>query len=362
MPSRARRVLIYVLNSGNLYGTERMALATVAGLTDYTERVVFAPPATTSGSVLDAARTAGHATAVFRTRRQFTRALVPWLLRYRHVDIIGTGVGQSYIGYALSLLLGVRLKQIQVAHGGTDAWHSYGLKRPLNRIPVVLVAVSEYVRDKLVEHGIRKDRVRVIENFIPEGPSGAPTRPPFDPSQPGSLPLDGRQVRVALVSRIDRIKRIDLVVDAVADGGLDDFVFDIYGTGEELGGLRARAAGHPQLHFHGFATDVPQRLSRADFLLHLCPEEPFGLVVLEAFLARVVVIVPDAGGTASIVEDGVTGLKFRADDVHDLRRVLLKASALEPSQLQRLVENAADSLRSRFSPAEGTRRYREALT
>ena len=140
---KSRRVLFYVLNSGNLYGTERMALATLAGFPDYAERVVLAPPATSSTAVLGAARAAGYSTAEYLTRKEFVRALLPWLMRYRQIDMIGTGVGQSYMSYVLSILFCVHLRQLQVAHGGTEAWHAYGRKRPLNRIPVRLIAVSE---------------------------------------------------------------------------------------------------------------------------------------------------------------------------------------------------------------------------
>jgi glycosyltransferase involved in cell wall biosynthesis len=73
------------------------------------------------------------------------------------------------------------------------------------------------------------------------------------------------------------------------------------------------------------------------------------------------VIVPDAGGAGSLVEDGVTGLRFRANDVDDLRRVLLKARRLSPEALQQMVDRASQVLRRRFSPAEGMKRYREAL-
>lgn len=360
--SRSRRVLIYVLNSGNLYGTERMALATLAGFADYDERVVFAPPATSSTSVLDAARAQGYGTAEFLTRTEFARALLPWLLRYWHVDMIGTGVGQSYIAYVLSIFLCVRMKQLQVAHGGTEAAHAYGRKRPLNRIPVQLIAVSDYVRDRLVEHGVRRDRISVIENFMLEGAGPVPTRPPFDPQQPGAQPLDRRRTRVAVVSRIDPIKRIELLLEAAARPGLEDFSFDIYGTGSELERLRARAADLPHVRFHGFESNIPARLAEADFLLHLCPEEPFGLVVLEGFRAGVVVIVPAAGGAGSIVDDELSGLKFRPDDVDDLRRVLRRARELGAEELDRFVASGRRVLERRFSPAVGQRRYREVLS
>jgi glycosyltransferase involved in cell wall biosynthesis len=193
--------------------------------------------------VLESAREAGYSAVPYCTRAEFVRALLPWLLRYRHVDMIGTGVAQSFISYALSMLLAVRLTQLHVAHGGADDWQSYGRLRRLNRIPVRLIAISEFVRDKLIEHGLRRDRVRVIENFILAEENGVPTRPPFDPSQPGALPVGVRHTRVAVVSRIDPIKRIDLLFEAVARPGLEDLVFDVYGTGAEFDTLRIDRRG-----------------------------------------------------------------------------------------------------------------------
>ena len=51
-----------------------------------------------------------------------------------------------------------------------------------------------------------------------------------------------------------------------------------------------------------------------DLLVHTCAEEPFGLVVLEAFAAGVPVLVPNAGGSASLVCDGDTGFHFAASE------------------------------------------------
>jgi hypothetical protein len=53
--------LLYLLHSGNLYGTERMALVTLEGLRDQLQPVLFAPP----GPVHAAAQAAGIATHVF---------------------------------------------------------------------------------------------------------------------------------------------------------------------------------------------------------------------------------------------------------------------------------------------------------
>jgi len=102
-------------------------------------------------------------------------------------------------------------------------------------------------------------------------------------------------------------------------------------------------------------------MAEADFLLHLCPEEPFGLVVLEAFRAGLVVVVPDAGGAGGLVEHGVNGLRFRAGDAADLCRVLLAARQLPAASMQRLADAGRAALEQRYCQREGVRGYRSAL-
>lgn len=356
----ARSALLYVLNSGNLYGTERMALATLPGFADYHRRVLFAPAPAGSASVTAAARAAGYTAVTFRTRGEFARSLLPWLLRYRRIDLIGTNVGQAYIAHALARLCLVRLRQVQVVHGGTEDAHAYGRRRLLNRLPVCIVAVSGFVQRKLEQHGIRPQAIRVIDNFLAdEETQRAPRRAPYDPSRPGARPVR-RPVRVAVVSRVDPIKRLDLLVEAVERHGLADFRFDVYGSGRDIETLRTRAAAIGHVQFHGFVPDVGQRLAESDVLLHLCPDEPFGLVILEAFVARLVVIAPDSGGAGDLVRDGVDGLRFAANDMDALAATLVRAQALAPAALQRLAD-AAEAGLVRYSQHEGQRRYREAL-
>lgn len=353
-------VLLYVLHSGNLYGTERMALATLEGMKDYHRRVVFAPAPGSVGSVGAAALAAGHESVTFAGRASLLRALVPWFLRHRSIDVIGTGVVHSLLCHLLGKAFGVRVRQLHVAHGGTP--DSFDRKHELNRLPVTLIAVSDFVRVQLIERGVRPGAITVIENFLSarqvrEGVQ----RPPYLETLAGARPVDRTRVRVAVVSRIDAIKKVDLLIQAVESHGLADFEFDIFGTGTDLDLLRTRSAALPNVRFHGFVADVEDRLTQSDLFLHLCPDEPFGLAVLEAFLARVVAIVPDAGGAGSLVDDGATGWKFRADNVDDLCRVLRLARDAGADGLQRLVDAAAGLLEGRFGQAEGVRRYRVAL-
>ena len=360
-PSDSRAVL-YLLHSGNLFGTERMALATLMGMDEYDKRVVLAPRAYGMGSVADAARAAGFESVTFAGRFGLVASLLPWFARYKQIDVIGTSVFHNVVCFGLAKLMFVRLRQLQVVHGGVHEAGAYGRKRLLNRIPVRLVAVSQFVRSKLLSHGARSDSISVIDNFFSDTQLQAyGARPRYVGSEAGTRPVDRGRVRVAIVSRLDPIKRIDVLVDTLHRHGLGEFEFDLYGTGTDFDALKARSAGLANLRLHGFVPDVNDRLPDADFLLHLCPEEPFGLAILEAFVTGLVAIVPDAGGAGSLVEDGATGLKFAANDVDDLVRVLQRARLLDDSALQRMADAGMRRVDESFSQQQGLRRYRQAL-
>lgn len=353
-------VLLYLLHCGNMYGTERMALATLEKLHDY-HRVVFAPPPSGQASVAEAARLAGYESTTFRGRWGLLLALLPWFMKYRSIDVIGTGVVHSAACYALSKIFVVSLRQLHIAHGGAPG--SFDQKRALNRIPVTIVAVSEFVKGQLIRFGVRADRIAVIDNFLSgEQSENGILRPRFDLPLPNGRLLDQARVHVAVVSRVDPMKRVDLLVQSIETHGLKEFEFDVYGVGAQFDQLKQRAADLANIRFHGYVSDVNVRLARSDILLQLCPDEPFGLAILEGFLARLVVVVPDTGGSSGLVEDGVSGMHFVANDASDLARVLHEVRIYGPEAIQKLAEAGHATLGTRFSPLVGARRYQEALT
>ncbi len=119
---------------------------------------------------------------------------------------------------------------------------------------------------------------------------------------------------VFMVSRLTKLKRADLLIEALAltDGaGIRAIVA---GDGEEREALEALAAARGvsgRVTFTG-------RLSDADLLDYLARcrvvcfppfEEDYGFVTAEAFASRKAVITcRDSGGPSELVEDGVTGL------------------------------------------------------
>ena len=166
-----------------------------------------------------------------------------------------------------------------------------------------------------------------------------------------------------MVSRVDSIKRVDLLLDALdAHPELESISFRILGSGRELEALRQRASlNHPNVTFVGFSQDVAGELRKSDLLLHLCPVEPFGLSIIEAMAAGTPVLVPDAGGAGSLVEEGVSGFKFEANDPDSLARHLGDLSRFPVKVLNAVVAGGLCALETRFSASARLEDYARLL-
>lgn len=362
MSSEFAPVLLYTLHCGNLYGTERMALATLEGMVGR-RRIVVAPPSDYFPSLLSECSLRQYDTKAFGSFVQLIMALLSVFLKHRQVDVISTSATHNLLCKWMARVLFVKVRQLNVVHGGGEDKYSYANKHKLNNERVLLVAVSDFVRRKLLDHRVKSDKIVVIHNFLSvEVLKTRPRRPSFDISDATARPLIRSKVRVTVVSRLDPVKRLDVLLSAIEMGGLDDFTFDVFGTGEMLNLYRARAVPlRGTVNFLGYDPDIPSRLPAADLFLHLCPDEPFGLVVLEAFAARVPVIVPDAGGAAELVVHGVTGMTFSANNAVSLISRLDEIADFDGERLDSIAQAGLASLQKRFAPHAGVVAYQDAL-
>ncbi|MEK8051125.1 glycosyltransferase [Ideonella sp. DXS22W] len=343
--------LYYALYSGELYGTERMALATVRGLAQRGFAPLLLAPA---GPVHAAARDAGVASQVVASPLAWPAALSALLAASRPAGpavFVATRLEHS-LAFALANAWWRRpVLHRMVVHGGggKNVYHRNRWLRPLD---LRFVANAPFVRDELVANGVPAARIDVAENFLADADVAAlPRRAGFT--------TDGVR-RVAVVSRLAAPKRLDLLFDALdAEPRLAALRFEVYGDGEERATLAQRAARHPNLRLHGFVPDAAARLPAHDLLLHTAPREPFGLVVVEAMACGVPVLVPDTGGPADIVAGGA-GLTYRAGDARDLAARLLDLAGAPAARLTAQAAAGLAAQQRRFSEAVGLARY-EAL-
>lgn len=328
-----------------------MALATIAGMNSIYNPLLLAPP----GPVHGEAQRLGMTSRVFASVREFVSIVQRVLAAHETVAYVATGVMHSLTLLMWNLLYRRRVAHLHIVHGGAEESVSYGRKRWLNQAHVIFVAVSAFVKERLLAHGVREDRVVVIENFLPNTPlAPTPRREPF--TQAGIK-------RILVVSRLDPIKRVDLLLDALDIApDLCSLSIRVLGSGWDAERLRERAArSHPNVTFVGFSDAAPRELAAADLLLHLCPVEPFGLAILEAMAAGTPVLAPDTGGAADLIDEGISGLHFRANDARDLAERLRGLCSLAPGTLNALVQGGEQALATRFSATERIADYQQLI-
>jgi glycosyltransferase involved in cell wall biosynthesis len=134
------------------------------------------------------------------------------------------------------------------------------------------------------------------------------------------LPFSGNYPVVGWVGRLTPYKQPDLFIRSIPRilEQVPQARFVIVGRAQPseqdyeqgLHSLATTLGVQEHLYFLGLRTDVAELMSEMDVFCLTSQREPLGRVVLEAQLAGCAVIVPDVGGAAELVIEGVNGLKF----------------------------------------------------
>lgn len=171
----------------------------------------------------------------------------------------------------------------------------------------------------------------------------------------------GDNIRVGTCANLRTLKRIDLLIEAVARANDRRLRCYIVGEGPALAALEARAAAlgvADRVLFTGKKENIGDYLQLFDiFVLPSGPEESFGNAAVEAMgMGLPTIVFADGGGLVEHIEDGVTGRLVR--DVAELAGALdhLAGSAADRS---RLGEAAKAAMRERYNPARMAERYLE---
>lgn len=108
-----------------------------------------------------------------------------------------------------------------------------------------------------------------------------------------------------------------------------------------------------QCYFTGFMseTDLNQLQTIADCAVFPSLYEPFGIVALESFAARVPVVVSDTCGFPEVVHHTRTGITTRTQDADSLAWGILEVLK-NPGYAQWLIDNAYEDLGQRFDWAQ----------
>jgi len=183
-----------------------------------------------------------------------------------------------------------------------------------------IIGVSRAVVDAFIKDDMSSGKVNVIHNGIDVDYLKSIEAVNIKEK----IGLSKSEFLLAVVGSLIHRKGIDLVISAVAglrNKGIPVSLI-VLGDGPERSALEQQTADlHLQRHiFFWGECQCPQALllGDVDVLVSAAREEAFGLVLLEAGLAKLPVIAPNIGGIPEVVVNGYTGLLFDSEDVNSL--------------------------------------------
>lgn len=185
--------------------------------------------------------------------------------------------------------------------------HGVGKEKFFKYAPGKLIAVSKFVKDRLVAAGVPGDKVVVIYNgFIDLN-----VVPIAEFHNEETISKDKR-VEVVSVAMMTKFKGHRRVIDTfnVALQEHDNMRLTLIGDGVERQSLTEyveQLGLTNKIVFLGARSDVPIQLSQADILIHAPDSETFGMVVLEAMASGLAVLTSRVGGIPELVTDMESG-------------------------------------------------------
>lgn len=258
-----------------------------------------------------------------------SRAVIRWMTR-RERPVLGWGLGSPVpMGLLGGFRLGVRSRFLSNFSG--------------------LIAYSSLGAEQYRALGFPSDRVFVAPNAVAHASYDLPDRPP----------IAGRDPRILFVGRLQRRKRVDLLLKACAELGSNPHLW-IVGDGPARRELEQQASSvYPKASFQGAlqGSALREAFEKAD--IFVLPGTG-GLAVQEAMAHGLPVIVAQGDGTqADLVADG-NGWLVPPDDQSSLVEALQEAFS-DLSRLRQLGEKSHQLVRERFNIDVMTRVFVTAL-
>ncbi len=204
-------------------------------------------------------------------------------------------------------------------------------------------------RDYLVKLGMPFEQIDIKRAVVDVGR--------FSLTHQKAIRNEGRPLLLLYVGRLAPEKNLHFLFRAfarsVGHAAGRDMRLVLAGTGPSEASLRAEAATLKIDHLVEFRGYVPQKnlgelYQSADAFILPSTREPWGLVALEAMLARLPVLISTQCGCAEDVVTGETGWAFSPWDEDALARLLFDLPSIPPERLQCMGE-AAYSLAKEYS-------------
>lgn len=194
------------------------------------------------------------------------------------------------------------------------------------------ITLCQFARQKLLLGGLPQDRVVVKANFAIDRHKG--------------VDLNGPRFGALFVGRLSVEKGVDVLLKAWES---NDFDLQIIGPGSSA---KLQNSAPPSVRFRGVVDEVELAFAMRRSAFIVMPSlvyEGFPMVVAEAFSAGLPIIASRIGALAELVDDGLTGLHFRANDPLDLAAKVQWAIA-NPERMREMGVHARQMYERHYTP------------
>jgi glycosyltransferase involved in cell wall biosynthesis len=254
-----------------------------------------------------------------RFGRQASAYLANWM----------TDVGRTGSGAPVDQVISTRYPSYAVRHERHVCWLNHPMREyydlwdafaarlsPQGRIKERMRRATIQAADSyLFKHNVTKlfAQSETVKHRL-ERWNGCTAEVLYPPAPQRDYRCDGYGDFIFAYSRLTPLKRLDLIIDALATPAAAGVRCVIAGDGDARAALEARAAAAgiaSRVQFVGHITDeaLTGYLAVCRAVCFVPKDEDFGMVTVEAFASgKPVVTVSDAGAPVELVRDGETGL------------------------------------------------------
>jgi|SRR5665213_992180 len=306
--------ILHLIDSGGIYGIERMLLALLPELQvlGYTVALgCFGMPDMQSGAVGQAATELGIETLFFNFR---SGASLTGVARVMQAIARSRQTILHFHGYKATIIGGIAaqlFRRIGVATYHGEASQAVGLRRqiavesPIIRQLTAVVAVSEPIADELRHRGVAPERIYSIPNGIPDPHMVRDTNPDL--------------FTLAIVGRLIYEKNIHVLLQSVASlrSTWPRLRLVVAGEGPYRLELerRVRELNLTEIvTFLGFVPDVPQLLTQVNAFVMASQTEGMPIALLEAMAVGVPIVATAVGSIPTVTRDAADALLVPPND------------------------------------------------
>lgn len=207
-----------------------------------------------------------------------------------------------------------------------------------------ILAITERFRQQLIDQvGLAPDKLRVIYNGID-----------FCSDEAVPAKYAHRGFNLLNVARMEPVKRLDLLIKAVADLNQSELYLHLVGDGsqkEELQALARDLGISEQVIFHGFLShaEIKELDRKMDGFVLSSQSESFPLVLLEASDQLLPLVSTQVGDMTKLIPDTQHGFTAEINNLGSLEWALKQLLSLSPAARQRVAKTEKDYLAANFS-------------